>query len=179
FRSLFPYNSMNDSSVVLSRGESISGTGSGQSVVVCTIITQSLVQPFIMFISKILKIVQNFKMSDTSEVIPDFEEMFASRFTQDDKEYQEYLKRPPETPPIVEEWNSRAGGNQRNRGNWLQDNRQFRGRDNRRGWPSDNRSNQWHGRSWGNNYPQQRQEPYYQQQYGQYGHSQRPPYSYY
>eukprot|EP00069_Balaena_mysticetus_P013411 bmy_01435T0 len=36
-------------------------------------------------------------------------QMFASRFTEDDKEYQEYLKRPPESPPIVEEWNSRAG----------------------------------------------------------------------
>ncbi|XDB62189.1 hypothetical protein AB1E18_015539 [Capra hircus] len=52
--------------------------------------------------------------------------MFASRFTEDDKEYQEYLKRPPESPPIVEEWNSRAGGGLRNRGNRLQDNRQFR-----------------------------------------------------
>lgn len=57
-------------------------------------------------------------MSDTSEATPNFEEMFANRFTQDDKEYQEYLKRPPESPPIVEEWNSRGGGNQRNRGNW-------------------------------------------------------------
>ncbi|KAB1257028.1 RNA guanine-N7 methyltransferase activating subunit [Camelus dromedarius] len=56
-------------------------------------------------------------MTDTSEAVPNFEEMFASRFTEDDKEYQEYLKRPPESPPIVEEWNSRAGGNQRNRGN--------------------------------------------------------------
>ncbi|KAK2107829.1 hypothetical protein P7K49_012994 [Saguinus oedipus] len=56
-------------------------------------------------------------MTDTAEAVPNFEEMFASRFTEDDKEYQEYLKRPPESPPIVEEWNSRAGGNQRNRGN--------------------------------------------------------------
>ena len=56
-------------------------------------------------------------MTDTSEAVPDFEEMFASRFTEDDKEYQEYLKRPPESPPIVEEWNSRAGGGLRNRGN--------------------------------------------------------------
>lgn len=56
-------------------------------------------------------------MTDTSEAVPNFEEMFASRFTEDDKEYQEYLKRPPQTPPIVEEWNHRAGGNQRNRGN--------------------------------------------------------------
>uniref|UniRef100_A0A4W2HHU3 RNA guanine-N7 methyltransferase activating subunit n=1 Tax=Bos indicus x Bos taurus TaxID=30522 RepID=A0A4W2HHU3_BOBOX len=101
------------------------------------------------------------------------------RFTEDDKEYQEYLKRPPESPPIVEEWNSRAGGSLRNRGNRLQDNRQFRGRDSRRGWPSDNRSNQWHGRSWGNNYPQHRQEPYYPHQYGHYGYNQRPPYGYY
>ncbi|KAI5943511.1 RNA guanine-N7 methyltransferase activating subunit [Manis javanica] len=100
-------------------------------------------------------------------------------FTEDDKDYQEYLKRPPEAPPIVEEWNSRAGGNQRNRGSRLQDNRQFRGRDSRRGWPSDNRSNQWHGRSWGNNYPQHRQEPYYPHQYGHYGYNQRPPYGYY
>uniref|UniRef100_A0A8C6AUS2 RNMT-activating mini protein n=1 Tax=Monodon monoceros TaxID=40151 RepID=A0A8C6AUS2_MONMO len=60
-------------------------------------------------------------MTDTSEAVTNFEEMFASRFIEDDKEYQEYLKRPPEFPPIVEGWNSRAGGNQRNRGNQLQD----------------------------------------------------------
>uniref|UniRef100_A0A8C0C7G4 Uncharacterized protein n=1 Tax=Balaenoptera musculus TaxID=9771 RepID=A0A8C0C7G4_BALMU len=64
-------------------------------------------------------------------------------------------------------------------GRRLQDNRQFRGRDSRRGWPSDNRSNQWHGRSWGNNYPQHRQESYYPHQYGHYGYNQRPPYGYY
>jgi RNMT-activating mini protein len=56
-------------------------------------------------------------MTDTSKAVPNFEEMFASRFTEADKEYQEYLKHPPESPPIIEEWNSRAGGNQRNRGN--------------------------------------------------------------
>uniref|UniRef100_A0A8C0HZR9 RNMT-activating mini protein n=1 Tax=Balaenoptera musculus TaxID=9771 RepID=A0A8C0HZR9_BALMU len=60
-------------------------------------------------------------ITDTSEAVPNSEEMFASRFTEDDKEYQEYLKCPPESPPIVEEWNSRGGGNQRNRGNRLQD----------------------------------------------------------
>lgn len=49
----FPYNPVNDSTVVLSPGESISGTGSGQSVVVYAIITQGLVQPFIDFISKV------------------------------------------------------------------------------------------------------------------------------
>ncbi|XP_040825542.1 RNA guanine-N7 methyltransferase activating subunit [Ochotona curzoniae] len=119
-------------------------------------------------------------MTDTSEAVKHFEEMFASRFTEEDKEYQEYLKRPPDTPPIVEEWHSRAGGNQRNRGNWLHDNRQFRGRDGRRGWPSDNRANQWHRRPWGNNYPPQRQEPHYPPQYGHYAYNQQgPPYGYY
>ncbi|KAM6201307.1 RNA guanine-N7 methyltransferase activating subunit [Rhynchocyon petersi] len=118
-------------------------------------------------------------MADTSEAVSKFEEMFANRFTENDKEYQEYLKRPPESPPIVEEWNNRAGGNQRNRGNRLQDNRHFRGGDNSRGWPSDNRSNQWHGRSWGNNYQQHRQEPYHPQQYGHHGYNQRPPYGHY
>ncbi|XP_058138339.1 RNA guanine-N7 methyltransferase-activating subunit-like protein [Dasypus novemcinctus] len=113
-------------------------------------------------------------MTDTSEAVSTFEEMFASRFSKDDKEYQEHLKRPPESPPIVEEWNSRAGGNQRNRGNWLQDNRQFRGRDKRRGWPSDNRSNQGHGRPWGNNHQQPRREPHYPHQHGPYAYSQRP-----
>ncbi|KAK2488724.1 hypothetical protein MC885_010067, partial [Smutsia gigantea] len=51
----------------------------------------------------------NFRMTDASEAVPNFEEMFANRFTEDDKDYQEYLKRPPEVPPIVEEWSSRAG----------------------------------------------------------------------
>jgi hypothetical protein len=36
-------------------------------------------------------------------VIPIFEEMFVNRFTQDDNEYQEHLKHPPEFPPFVEE----------------------------------------------------------------------------
>ncbi|XP_051690171.2 RNA guanine-N7 methyltransferase-activating subunit-like protein [Oryctolagus cuniculus] len=119
-------------------------------------------------------------MTDTSEAVKNFEEMFASRFTEDDKEYQAYLKRPPDTPPIVEEWSSRGGGGQRNRGNWLQDNRQFRDRDGgRRGWPGDSRSDPWRGRSWGNSYLQQRQEPYYPHQYGHCGYNQQPPYGYY
>ncbi|KAM4826241.1 RNA guanine-N7 methyltransferase activating subunit [Thomomys bottae] len=96
-----------------------------------------------------------------------FEEMFARRFTKDDKEYQEHLRQPPEPPPIVEEWNCRAGGGQRPGGHRMQ----FRGRDGRRGWPSDNRAHQWHGRPWSNSYPPpHRQEPPY---------SQPPPYGYY
>uniref|UniRef100_A0A8C0W0K5 RNMT-activating mini protein n=1 Tax=Castor canadensis TaxID=51338 RepID=A0A8C0W0K5_CASCN len=87
-------------------------------------------------------------MTDTSKAVPNFEEMFASRVTEDDR-VPGILETPSESPCIVEEWNSRADGNQRNRGNRLQDHRQFRGRDGRRGWPSGNRSSQCHGRPWG------------------------------
>lgn len=52
-------------------------------------------------------------MTNTSEAGPNFEEMFAGRFTEDGKEYQEYLKHPPASPLIVEEWKSRGGGNQK------------------------------------------------------------------
>lgn len=77
-------------------------------------------------------------MTNTSKAVPTFEEMLASRFTEGDREYQQYLKRPPESPLIVEEWNSRAGWSQINRSNQFQDNRQFRSRDSSQGWPSDN-----------------------------------------
>ncbi|XP_028921677.1 RNA guanine-N7 methyltransferase activating subunit [Ornithorhynchus anatinus] len=123
-------------------------------------------------------------MTDTPDALSNYEEMFAKRFSEEDTEYQEYLKRPAESPPIIEEWNSRAGGNQRNRGNRLPENRPFRGRDNRRGWAGDHRPNQWQGRPWGNSYQQHRQEPYYHHhhhhhQYGHYGYNQRHPYGYY
>ncbi|KAG8516408.1 RNA guanine-N7 methyltransferase activating subunit [Galemys pyrenaicus] len=58
-------------------------------------------------------------MTDASEAVANFEDMFASRYTKDDQEYQDYLSRTAEShPPIVEEWNSKAGGGQRNRGHW-------------------------------------------------------------
>ncbi|KAB0345528.1 hypothetical protein FD755_011263 [Muntiacus reevesi] len=66
------------------------------------------------------------------------------------------MKHPPESPPIVEQWNSRSGRNQKNRGNRFQGNRQFRGRDSRQG-----------------------PECYYPHQYGHYGYNQQPPYGYY
>lgn len=40
-------------------------------------------------------------MTDTSEAVKNFEEMFASRFTEDDKEYQAYLKRPLTPLPLL------------------------------------------------------------------------------
>lgn len=64
---------------------------------------------FVVFIFK------DFRMTSLADMPPNYEMMFAHRFTSDDKEYQEYLKRPADPPPIVEEWRNRSGGNQRNR----------------------------------------------------------------
>ncbi|XP_019359673.1 PREDICTED: RNMT-activating mini protein [Gavialis gangeticus] len=117
-------------------------------------------------------------MTSSLDVPPNYEEMFAHRFTADDKEYQEYLKRPADPPPIIEEWRTRYGGNQRNRDRF-QDGRQFRG--DRYNWQGDNRYNQRQERSWGNNYQQYRQEDSFSPQYGQYGknsYNKRPRYGY-
>uniref|UniRef100_A0A8D0GTG4 RNA guanine-7 methyltransferase activating subunit n=1 Tax=Sphenodon punctatus TaxID=8508 RepID=A0A8D0GTG4_SPHPU len=120
-------------------------------------------------------------MTSTSDVLENYEKMFTHRFTSDDEEYQEYLKRPADPPPVVEEWRNRSGGNQRNRDRF-QDSRQFRGRGDRYDWHGGHRSNQWQGRGWGNNYQQHRQGQSYYPQYGQYGYnsySQRPHYDRY
>lgn len=55
-------------------------------------------------------------MGESTETNKEYEELFANRFSAEDHEYQQYCSRPPDIPPIVEDW--------RNRGN-------FRGRDNR------------------------------------------------
>ncbi|KAK1891640.1 RNA guanine-N7 methyltransferase activating subunit [Dissostichus eleginoides] len=52
-------------------------------------------------------------MAETTETRQSNEEMFANRFTSDDREYQQYLSRPADLPPIVEDWRSRGGGNRR------------------------------------------------------------------
>ncbi|XP_072201527.1 RNA guanine-N7 methyltransferase activating subunit [Excalfactoria chinensis] len=108
-------------------------------------------------------------MTSLVDVPLDYEKMFAHRFTADDKEYQEYLKRPADPPPIVEEWRNRSGGNQRNRDRF-QDGRYFRG--DRYNWQGDHRSNQRPDRGWGNNYQQHRQGQSY---YGQYGYNSYNP----
>lgn len=56
-------------------------------------------------------------MSDTSENAQSYEELFSNRFSPEDSEYQQYLKRPADPPPIVEDWWGRGGGNQRGRDN--------------------------------------------------------------
>ncbi|NWR31004.1 RAM protein, partial [Tachuris rubrigastra] len=113
-------------------------------------------------------------MTSLADMPPNYETMFAHRFTSEDKEYQEYLKRPEDPPPIVEEWRNRSGGNQRNRDRyWFQDGRYFRG--DRYNWQGDYRSNQRPERGWGNNYQQHRQGQYGSPHYGQYGYNSYSP----
>ncbi|XP_054626818.1 RNA guanine-N7 methyltransferase activating subunit-like [Dunckerocampus dactyliophorus] len=50
--------------------------------------------------------------------------MFANRFTSEDTEYQQYVKRPADPPPIVEGW---RGGNHRGRDRRYQDHQGGRG----------------------------------------------------
>ncbi|XP_069767253.1 RNA guanine-N7 methyltransferase activating subunit-like isoform X2 [Narcine bancroftii] len=82
-------------------------------------------------------------MSSEAEPIPDYEEMFAHRFTAADVEYQEMVKSVADPPPIVEDWMSRHGGNHRS-----QDYRLYRGRSDHRNW-SNNQA--WQGRDLGYN----------------------------
>ncbi|OCT89651.1 RNA guanine-N7 methyltransferase activating subunit [Xenopus laevis] len=95
-----------------------------------------------------------------------FEKMFEQRFTDNDQDYQEYLKREQDQPPVVEDWKM---GNQRNTDRY-RDNRHHRGWDGRQNWSS-NSYNQSYGRGgWGNSYNQYRQDrPYYPQ--GRYTHN--------
>uniref|UniRef100_UPI00398F3CB8 RNA guanine-N7 methyltransferase activating subunit-like n=1 Tax=Pristiophorus japonicus TaxID=55135 RepID=UPI00398F3CB8 len=102
-------------------------------------------------------------MSTEAEIAPNYEEMFAHRFTVADEEYQEIVKCPADPPPIVEDWRGRPGGNRRS-----QDYRPYRGRDDNRNW-SNNR--QWHGRDRGyNRSPAQHHAPYESYNYGSNSH---------
>ncbi|KAG8453083.1 hypothetical protein GDO86_004772 [Hymenochirus boettgeri] len=102
-------------------------------------------------------------MTETGVSAQMYENMFAHRFTADDKDYQEYLKKEPDHPPIVEDWKA---GNQRNNDRY-RDNRR-RGWEPRRNWSSN--SYQPYGGGWGNNYNQYRHERSYYSQ-GRYTHN--------
>lgn len=56
-------------------------------------------------------------MTESTENLQKYEEMFAHRFSSEDREFQEYVSRPSDPPPIVEDWRGRGGGNQRGRDN--------------------------------------------------------------
>ncbi|KAL3065719.1 hypothetical protein OYC64_015799 [Pagothenia borchgrevinki] len=90
-------------------------------------------------------------MAETTETRQSNEEMFANRFTSDDREYQQYLSRPADLPPIVEDWRSRGGGNHRGGRDRYQDRRGRGGGGGGgggggwggdRGWRGDNRGQQ-------------------------------------
>ncbi|KAI9518946.1 hypothetical protein NQZ68_033429 [Dissostichus eleginoides] len=85
-------------------------------------------------------------MAETTETRQSNEEMFANRFTSDDREYQQYLSRPADLPPIVEDWRSRGGGNRRGSRDRYQDRRGRGGGGGGwggdRGWRGDNRGQQ-------------------------------------
>ncbi|MEQ2196605.1 hypothetical protein XENOCAPTIV_005207, partial [Xenoophorus captivus] len=49
-------------------------------------------------------IAADLRMSETSENAQSYEELFAQRFSSEDSEYQQYLNRPADPPPIVEDW---------------------------------------------------------------------------
>ncbi|KAM9817132.1 RNA guanine-N7 methyltransferase-activating subunit-like protein [Neosynchiropus ocellatus] len=88
-------------------------------------------------------------MAETEEKQQSYEEMFAHRFTSEDREYQEYVNRPADPPPIVEDWRSRGGG-QRGRDNRYQDRRGYRdgGWGRERGWgggPGRDGCREWRG----------------------------------
>ncbi|XP_051896149.1 RNA guanine-N7 methyltransferase activating subunit-like [Pristis pectinata] len=78
------------------------------------------------------------RMSSETEPAPDYEEMFAHRFTIADAEYQEMVKSVADPPPIVEDWMSRPSGNRRS-----QDYRPYRGRSDNRKWSN---NQPWQGR---------------------------------
>uniref|UniRef100_A0A8C7WBS1 RNMT-activating mini protein n=1 Tax=Oncorhynchus mykiss TaxID=8022 RepID=A0A8C7WBS1_ONCMY len=56
-------------------------------------------------------------MTDGPETPPNYEEQFAHRFSLEDPEYQQYVSRPANPPPLVEDWGGRGGGNNRGRDN--------------------------------------------------------------
>ncbi|KAJ7994581.1 hypothetical protein DPEC_G00250950 [Dallia pectoralis] len=65
-------------------------------------------------------------MADGPETPPNYEVQFAHRFSLQDQEYQQYVSRPANPPPVVDDW--RGGGH--NRGGRFQD----RGGPRGRGW---------------------------------------------
>ncbi|XP_042332948.1 RNA guanine-N7 methyltransferase activating subunit [Sceloporus undulatus] len=46
-------------------------------------------------------------MASTTDILQSYEEMFSHRYTSEDEEYQKYVKRSSDPPPIVEDWLNR------------------------------------------------------------------------
>ncbi|XP_077419722.1 RNA guanine-N7 methyltransferase activating subunit-like [Vanacampus margaritifer] len=85
-------------------------------------------------------------MSQTTEKQQSYEEMFAHRFSSEDKEYQQYVNRPADPPPIVDDWRGRGGGNHRGRDRRYQDRQGSRGWGEGQGWGGDHSGREGHHR---------------------------------
>ncbi|XP_033023276.1 RNA guanine-N7 methyltransferase activating subunit [Lacerta agilis] len=46
-------------------------------------------------------------MASTIDILQNYNNLFAHRYTSEDKEYQKYVQRPADPPPIVEDWANR------------------------------------------------------------------------
>ncbi|XP_039215171.1 RNA guanine-N7 methyltransferase activating subunit isoform X3 [Crotalus tigris] len=54
---------------------------------------------------------RNSRMASTTDVVQNYQSMFAYRYTAEDKEYQKYLQRSAIPPPLIEDWmNSEPSG---------------------------------------------------------------------
>ncbi|XP_056135091.1 RNA guanine-N7 methyltransferase-activating subunit-like protein [Lampris incognitus] len=68
-------------------------------------------------------------MTEATDQMPNYEEQFKHRFSSEDEAYQEYVRRPDDPPPIVDNWRGSGSGNARGRGNRFQDHHGNRGCD--------------------------------------------------
>lgn len=48
-------------------------------------------------------------MASTTDVVQNYQSMFAYRYTAEDKEYQKYLQHSAISPPLIEDWMNRSG----------------------------------------------------------------------
>lgn len=80
----------------------------------------------------------NRRTSSEAILAPDYEEMFAHRFTAADTEYQAMVKSATDPPPIVEDWMGQSGGNRRSHDHGF-----HRGHSDNRHWSNNQR---WQGR---------------------------------
>lgn len=48
-------------------------------------------------------------MASTTDLVQNYQSMFAYRYTAEDKEYQKYLQHSAIPPPLIEDWMNRSG----------------------------------------------------------------------
>ncbi|CAI5792826.1 RNA guanine-N7 methyltransferase activating subunit [Podarcis lilfordi] len=50
---------------------------------------------------------RDYRMASTIDILQNYNNLFAHRYTSEDEEYQKYVQRPADPPPIVEDWANR------------------------------------------------------------------------